>query len=974
MTASPTRRGSRLGTASVTFTFDGRRLQCLEGDTAASALLANGVRLLGRSVKYRRPRGLLTAGPEEPNALFTVRVGVDQQPNVPAPRLVIADGLQIDSQNRWPTLRFDMASLLGLGGSLWGAGFYYKTFMWPSWRSYESMIRRLAGLGSAPQSCSLPAPATEHLLCDVLVVGAGAAGLAAAQSAATSGARVVVCEREPVCGGELEFEAAEIDGMPGSEWVASMHARLAARGVRFLLDTAVVGGSGSHVVAHRDIVGRSQAATVFRIEARSVVIATGAVERPIAFANNDRPGVMLLGAAERLLAGFGVKVGRRVVLFGNHDRLYAAARRLMAGGVDVAAIVDVRPRSPDLQIADIEARGTQCLFRSTVIAAAGSPELRAATVSPLDAPQRMTRIDCDAILVSGGWTPAIHAGLHEGGVRQHAKDLESFVVRDGPRWRLICGAAHGELELSQVLGSGHAAGLGAASQVQAAEPTEHAVPVARGDATPRLLPFWRSPAHRADEKFQFVDMQNDVTVADLRQSLAEGFHDIEHVKRYTALGFGTEQGRTSTVLGAAIVAELSQRSLAEVGISRTRAPFQPTTLTTLCGNRHGLALRPERRTPLHDWHAGHGGMLESMGLWMRPRFYQHNGRDAFTAGVCEAMRVREHGGIADGSTLGKIEVVGRDAAAFLDRLYLTPASTLRVGRSKYMVMLREDGMVMDDGIVLRTADDRFLATVSSGHTGHVLSHLEYWRDRGFADRHVALADVTEAWSVIVVAGPRSADTLGSVLGSEWLTELSRLKHMGFSDGYWQGRELRVLRASYSGERAYELHCRASISVALWEALNAAGLMPYGLEAMDVLRVEKGYLSSTEMSGQTTPSDLGMHSMLKMGNACLGRELLDRPAFEDLDRPRLVGLQAVDAKSEFYSGAQLTRPDETRRACGYVTSSVYSPTLKQWIALALVARSVGQGSELLARDPVRDRQTRVCVSSQVHLDPAGERMK
>ncbi len=972
---SPTmRRGYRLGSTPVSFLFDGRRFVGVVGDSAASALLANGVRLLGRSVKYRRPRGILSAGPDEPNALLTVGSAPALVPNVPAPCLAIADGLQLASQNRWPTLRFDLSSVLGIGSRFWGAGFYYKTFMWPSWRSYEGLIRRLAGFGRAPGTCALTAPTTEHLSCDVLVIGAGAAGLAAALVAVQAGAKVIVCEREPVCGGELEFETASIEGLPAQRWVADTLARLAAGGARVLLETAVVGGSGDLVVAHREPGGLPANARVYRIRPRSRVIAMGAIERPIAFIDNDRPGILLLGAAERLLSGYGVRVGHRAVLFGNHDRLYAAARRLIAGGMRVAAIVDVRPRHQDLTLDDLLANGVECLFEMAVLAAVGSSEVRAARVAPLADPDSTRVIDCDVLLVSGGWTPSMHAGLHEGGARQYAPELGAFIVGDASAWRVSCGAANGQLELAQVLADGHQAGLTAAARARSAALEHSTAPIGHGDAAPQLLPFWRSYANRADEKRQFVDMQNDVTVADLRQTLAEGFQDIEHVKRYTALGFGTEQGRTSGVLGAAILAELSQRSLATVGISRTRAPFQPATLATLCGDRQGWALRPERRTPLHDWHAAQGAELESMGLWMRPRFYRANGADAFSAGIHEAARVRAHGGIVDGSTLGKIEVYGAGAAAFLDRLYLTKASTLRIGRSKYMVLLREDGMVLDDGIVLRLAEDRFVATVSSGHAGHVLSHFEFWRDLEFATRHVTLTDVTEAWSVIVVAGPQSSDTLQRILGAEWHAALAGLKHMDFTAGRWRERELRVLRASFSGERAFELHCRPAIAVLLWEALVAAGLMPYGLEALDILRVEKGYLVGAEMNGQTTPQDLGMDSMLRSANACVGRELLDRPGLAEPERPRLVGLCAADEKSIFYAGAQLTRPEAQRRTCGHVTSSVYSPARGQWIALALVSRSIGVGSELIARDPVRGRETNVRVSSPVHVDPAGERMK
>ena len=497
----------------------------------------------------------------------------------------------------------------------------------------------------------------------------------------------------------------------------------------------------------------------------------------------------------------------------------------------------------------------------------------------------------------------------------------------------------------------------------------------RGDAAPNLVPFWRSPADRSGEKRQFVDMQNDVTVADLRQSLEEGFRDIEHVKRYTTLGIGTDQGRTGGALGAAIVAELSGGELSAVGMSRTRPPYQPINLMALAGSRTGAALRPERRTPMHDWHVANGAVLEPAGLWLRPRYYSANGSDAFAAGVSEAARVRNVGGITDGSTLGKIEVAGPDAAVLLDRLYLSRASTIKPGRSKYMVNLREDGMVLDDGIVLRLAEDRFLATVSSGHAGHMLSHFEFWRDVHAPGSAVTLTDVTEAWAVIVVAGPQSREKLRAILGNEWHEPLASLTHMAFAEGRWQGRGLRMLRASFSGELAFELHCRPGIAVPLWSALVQAGLPPYGLEALDILRVEKGYLVTSEINGQTTPQDLGMDSLIKLGNPCVGRDLLDREAFHDPQRPRLVGLQALDPKESFLAGAQVTVASAPTRSVGHVTSTVYSPALSRWIGLALVGRHLSsEDHELIARDPIRGRETRVKVVPPAHFDASGARMR
>jgi sarcosine oxidase subunit alpha len=499
--------------------------------------------------------------------------------------------------------------------------------------------------------------------------------------------------------------------------------------------------------------------------------------------------------------------------------------------------------------------------------------------------------------------------------------------------------------------------------------------VAEGDGPPNLVPFWRSPASLRREKRQFVDFQNDVTVADLRQALAEGFIDIEHIKRYTTLGVGTEQGRTSNVLGAAIVAELRGATLQKVGTSRTRPPYHPVTLASLAGHRAGLRLRVLRRTPLHDWHETHGGVLEPAGYWMRTRFYRPNGADASVAGIAEAARVRSHGGIADGSTLGKIEVAGPDAAAFLDRLYLTKASTIKVGRSKYMVNLREDGMVLDDGLVLRLAEDRFLATTGSGHGTHMLAHFEHYRAARWSGRSLNITDVTDAWAVIAVAGPHSRSTLGPVLGAAWQDPLAQLRHMDFASVRHAGSELRVLRAGFSGELAFELHCRPNAAVRLWEALAGAGLAPYGLDALDILRVEKGYLVGSELNGQTTPYDLGMDGMVGAGNACLGRALLDRPAFHEAARPRLVGLRAADGRSQFLAGAQLTAAAAPSQPRGYVTSSVYSPALGEWVGLALLARELASGeAALTARDPLRGADAAVRVTSPVHVDPSGARMK
>ena len=981
MSASPPRSGTRLAAGELSFTFDGRRYSARCGDTAAAALLAHGVRLMGRSVKYRRRRGVFGAGAEEPNALFNVGEQPLLIPNVQATRLVLREGMLLTSQNRWPSLGFDAASLLQAGGGLFSAGFYYKTFIWPSWRRYEGLIRRLAGLGEAPQSCDLPAVAIEHLRCDVLVAGAGPAGLAAALAAARTGARVVICESEPVCGGELEFEAAQVDGQPASAWIASTLAELGRRGARVLTDTTVVTDNNGEFIAHAEPGGLPGRNTMYRIRPRSLIVAAGAVERPIVFTNNDLPGVMLLGAAERYLARYGTRVGRELVLFANHDRAYASAQRLLDGGMRVRALIDTRTEAQVKEAtalqplrAKLAASGVELLHGHAVGAAVGRGAVRAAHIVAAGGDAASRRIDCDTILVSGGWSSALHAGLHGSAARSYDPQLASFVPVASSNGRVHVGSANGRLELAAALADGHAAGALAAAQLGGSGDAG-AAPRAQGDPPPRLSAYHRVPATTAAEKRQFIDLQNDVTVADMRVALAEGFIDIEHIKRYTTLGIGTEQGRSSAVLGAAIVAELKGESPAAVGTSRSRPPYQPVTLQSIAGFHVGDAVRISRRTPLHDWHAAHGGVLEPMGLWMRPRYYQANGGNPFDAAVSEARRVRAQGGIADGSTLGKLEIAGPDAAAFLDFMYLSKASTIKVGRSKYMVNLREDGMVLDDGLVLRLGDDRFLATTGSGHGTHMLAHFEHYRAANWSCRAVTVTDVTEAWAVIVVAGPHSRSTLAQVLGSAWQRALAALRHMDFADGLHLGHELRVLRASFSGELAFELHCRPAIAVPLWEALQSAGLAPYGLEALDILRVEKGYLVGSEINGQTTPLDLGMEALVKPAQSCLGRTLLDRAAFHEASRPRLVGLRAADGRAVLQAGAQLTTDAAPTRPCGYITSSVYSPTLGEWLALALLARDRAvEGNLVTARDPLRGGDTLVRVVPPVHFDPTSERMK
>jgi heterotetrameric sarcosine oxidase alpha subunit len=964
----------------VEFQFDGRRYRGLEGDTLASALLAHGVRLFGRSVKFRRPRGLLSCGVEEPNALVTLAAQSGAIPNIPATLAHLAPGFAARSQNRWPSLRFDLTAAFGRGGALYGAGFYYKTFMWPSWSCYEPLIRRLAGLGPAPGRARVLAGSERHLSCDVLVIGAGPAGLAAAASAASAGARVIVCEQDLLPGGELQFEGARLDGLTAGEWVERMRGQLQAARVQLLCGTTAIGAYEEQVLA----LCRSEGCPdidhellLLRPSAR--IIATGAIERPIAFEDNDRPGVMLLGAVERYARRYAVRAGNEAVIFGNHDRLYPAALRLGEQGIRIRAIVDPRPRPALAAVAELERQGTRILSGHVLERALGKARVRGARIGALGT-QEGLEIPCDLIAVSGGWTPSIQLALQAGAEPRYASELGAFVApgeaegeAPGAGARLVAGAAAGHLELSQALIGGTRAGARAA---QARHRPAEAI-AAAGDPAPNLQPLWRVP--RGREKHQFVDLQNDVTVADLRQAVAEGFREIEHVKRYTTLGVGTDQGGTGGLMGAAILAELLGEPLAAVGQSRARPPARPVPLATLAGLPAPLAVRPFRRTPLHEALIADGALMEPSGLWLRARHFGAPGTDPAAAGIEEARRVRRAGGLLDASTLGKFELSGTDAAAFLDRVCLGKPSRIAVGRAHYAVLLREDGMVLDDGLLVRLATSRFLLTASTHGAATVLAHLQYHIATSPTRLEVCCADVTEAWGVIVVSGPRSRELLCEVLPGALAGEAARLAHLASVPGEWRGRPLRVLRASFSGELAYELHCAADEAPALWRALRAAaadrGVRPYGLEALDVLRIEKGYLTSAEITGQTSPYDLRLESRVRASGDCIGRALLERPALHEPSRPVLVGLIAAEPARRFNAGAQLTLPATSRESLGYVTSAAFSPTLDRHIALGLLARDHAHpGAPVWAADPLAGTAIPLLVTEPVHFDPAGERMK
>ncbi|MCC7425341.1 MAG: sarcosine oxidase subunit alpha family protein [Alphaproteobacteria bacterium] len=971
------------------FTFDGRAYAGFAGDTLASALLANGVRLMGRSFKYHRPRGPWGAGAEEPNALVELRTGARREPNTRATVIELFDGLVAQSQNRWPSLRFDVMGVNGLFAPIFTAGFYYKTFMWPAsfWEKlYEPIIRRAAGLGRAAREPDPDEYDRSHLFCDVLVIGAGPAGLAAALAAARSGARVVLADEDVRPGGRLLAEAHEIDSAPGVLWAERVAGELAGMANVTLLARTTVFGLFDHgafaalerVADHLPEPAPHQVRQrLWRIQARRAVLAAGAIERPIAFGGNDRPGVMAASAVRAYLHRWAVLPGRRGVVFTASDDGWRTADALLAAGASVEAVVDARPDPPAALMRAAGARGLRVHAGAQVVGTHGHLGLQAVDVR-LPSGSSLG-IDCDLLAVSGGWNPTVHLASHQGAKPVWDAALAAFVPGRLPEGLAVAGAAAGRFTLAACLADGAEAGRAAASACgHAAAPL--VLPRAADEPAAQAA-FFHVPGPRGKA---FVDFQNDVTVKDVKQAAREGYRSVEHAKRYTTLGMATDQGKTANVVGLAILAEATGRSIEATGTTIFRPPYTPVAMGAIVGHHRGRDFRPARHTPMHDWAAENGASFVEVGPWYRAQWYARPGEKGWRDSVDrEAEAVRRAVGVCDVSTLGKIEVVGRDAAAFLDFVYTSMISTLPVGRVRYGLMLREDGLVFDDGTCARMGPERFFITTTTANAGRVMQHLEFCHQVLKPAMDVSFLSVTDRWAQVSIAGPRSRDLVAMLVGPGVDLSTAAFPHMSAAEVEVCGQvPARLFRLSFSGEMAYELGVPADFGDALMRHIMQVGaplgLVPYGTEALSVLRVEKGHPAGGELNGHTTARDLGLGGMMSRKKDYVGRRLAERPAFTDPARPILVGFKPVDRGQELKSGAHFLDPGAEARIendQGYMTSVAFSPALGHSIGLGLLARGRERiGQQVRAYDPVRNRDIVVEVCHPVFIDPEGDRTR
>ena len=1026
-------------TRPLRFTFDGRELTGYAGDTLASALLRNGIHLVGRSFKYHRPRGILAAGAEEPNALVAVRRDdARYTPNLRATQVELYEGLEAHSQNRWPSLKCDLGAINNLISPFIPAGFYYKTFMWPrgAWQSlYEPRIRKAAGLGKSPTLADPDRYTNRFAHCDVLVVGAGPAGLAAALAAAAAGARIILCDEQPEFGGSLLSEPAghaaeQIDGVRASEWVARAVETLGRNPRVTLLSRTTAFGYFPH-----NMVGLNQRLTdhlatphpdsprerQWQVRAKEVVIAAGAIERPMVFPGNDRPGIMLASAARTYVNRYGAVPGTRAVVITACDEAYRAALDLAHAGVFIALIADIRDHVDGPLIEAARHAGLPVQTGTTIVGTSGRLRVETVRLARVDAQGHVLDgeqvMPCDLVLMSGGFTPTVHLFSQSRGKLIWDDRTKSFIPGQPAERVRSVGACRGVFALAAVLEDGRSAGAGAAVAAAAdarvgaapagaaaasATAVDPATGAAAAPATGPTPPVPGSSANLPPDPplgayvgalpqpgggtgtMAFVDWQNDVTTKDLALATREGFQSVEHVKRYTTTGMATDQGKTSNLNALGVVSKQLNKSIPEVGLTTFRMPYTPISFASFAGFARGELFDPVRRTPTHDWAARNGAVFEDVGLWKRahyfPRTIAGKLEDMHAATARECVAVRKSCGMFDASTLGKIEVVGKDAATFMNRMYVNGWTTLAVGRSRYGVLLRDDGFVYDDGVVARTAEDRFHVTTTTGGAPGVLRLMEDYLQTEWPDLSVWLTSITEQWSVIAVQGPNSRRVLEKlVTGVDFSAKA--MPHMSVARGRICDVPMLLFRVSFTGELGFEVNVPADFGLAVWEAIYAAGqefdITPYGTEAMHVLRAEKGYIIvGQETDGTVTPDDAGLGWAIgKTKPDFVGKRSLQRPSMTAADRKQLVGLMTTDPHVVLDEGSQIMQGQGQRapvRPIGHVTSSYHSAVLGRSIALALVSGGRARTGETLY---VQTASTDVAVqvTSPVFYDPEGARL-
>ncbi|RED48541.1 sarcosine oxidase subunit alpha [Aestuariispira insulae] len=993
--------GGRVNRAkTVKFTFDGKTYEGFEGDTLSSALLANNVHLVGRSFKYHRPRGVLTAGSEEPNAIVQLGEGNRTEPNCRTPMVELYDGLKATAQNCWPSVNFDIGGINNKLSRFFPAGFYYKTFMWPKgmWEKYEHVIRASAGMGNAPSENDPDTYATKHVHCDVLVAGGGVSGLAAALTAGRTGARVILAEEHAEFGGQLLSDAdATIDGKPAMEWVEATLAELRSMEEVTILPRTTVTAYYDHnflsaLERVTDHLGHGNGGDLprqrfWQIRAKQVVLAQGAIERPMLFGDNDRPGVMLASAVRTYINRFGVLPGKNVVVFTNNDSAYATAIDAHKAGAKVT-IVDIRENPAGAWVEKAKALSIQIHTNMAVIGTTGYRKVTGVDIMPLTADGKgvtgqSQRIDADIVAMSSGWNPMISLFSQGRGKLRYDEKLTSFVP-DHCQWANISvGAGNGEFTLEGCLSQGLAAGSKAAQDAGFGDGVVPPTPAAPEDAQGDMRILWYIPSDRplGRGRKHFHEFQNDSTVADIHLAEREGFVSVEHLKRYTTTGMGTDQGKTSNVNAIAIMSQIRDVKIPMVGTTTFRPPYTPLTFGAAAGHAVGELFLQKRKTAMHPTHEEMGAVYEDVGDWKRPRYFPKDGEDMHAAVQRECKQVRETVGMMDASTLGKIDIQGPDAAEFLNMIYTNAWLKLGVGKARYGLMCNEHGMVFDDGVTTRLGENHFHMTTTTGGAGRVANWLEEWLQTEWPEMKVYCTSVTEQWAVSSLNGPKSRELLAELTDIDLDPE--NFKFMEMREGHVAGVPARVYRISFTGEIAYEINVPHRYGKHVWDALIEAGkkydLVLYGTESMHVLRAEKGFIiAGQDTDGSVTPMDLDMSWIVgKNKPDFLGRRSFARSDTSRPGRKQLVGILTEDPNVVLPEGAHVVETVKDRPPMdmlGHISSSYMSPNVGRSIAMGLIKDGFNRKGQTLSVPLMDGSVHKVTITDPIFFDKEGERTR
>ena len=979
----------------IKFKFNGKNYSGYEGDTLASALLANGIHLIGRSFKYHRPRGFFGAGVDEPNAKLQVKINGYSEPNINATEIELVEGLSASSQNCWPSVNFDIGAINNFLNKFFPAGFYYKTFMWPKsfwYRVYEPFIRKAAGLGVASLEKDNERYDHKYEYCDLLVTGSGPAGLSSAYAAAKNGAKVILAEDKPRFGGSLLTDNVTIDNLSGKEWANKIISELKAMPNVIVKNRSQVFGyydhnmmvmfekTGDHLEKKSKFTPRQR---LWYIRAKEVLLSTGSIERPIVFGNNDTPGVFLSAAAKEYMKVYGVLIGKRPVIFTNNDSAYETAIEFKKNGVN-PIILDTRENQNSELIDEARNLDIDIKFSYAVINANGYKKVKSATIGKLnknkDSFENIETINCDCICVSGFWTPTVHLASQSGNKLKFSEKIDAFIPDKSKQKEHSIGASNGSFTLKETIESGFKLGSEVSKNITKKD-EQVQIPKSNEPKYSSHDKFWCSPLPKGKNYKRFVDFQNDVAVSDIEVALREGYRSIEHVKRYTTLGMATDQGRTSNLNGLQLVANVEKKIVPQVGHTTFRPPFTPVTIGTLVGREIGKEYMPTRKTPMHSWHEKNNAVWVDAGAWKRPRYYKRGNENLFEASKREAKNVREHVGICDVTTLGKIDIKGPDAAEFLNRVYTNAWLKLPVGKARYGVMLREDGIVMDDGTTTRISENHYHMTTTTAQAANVLSHLEYYLQIVWPELNVNVVSTTEQWAGAALAGPKSRDVLSKLFPDLDVTN-EGLPFMGYTEGKLFGIDAKIFRISFSGELAYEINVKSDNGLFMWEKIIEIGkefnMQPYGTEALSTLRIEMGHVAGPELDGRTIPYDVSLDGMVSKKKDFIGKRSLQKEAFTRDDRQKIVGLVPLDKKSSIPEGSHLVENKNAKYPIpklGHVSSSCWSVENNNPFSLAIIKDGKNMiGKKLFAVSPLKNTSIEVEVISSHYVDHEGKRVR